>query len=76
MDVKGEILLQRFYKRKLRNGTKTNLEPKFFSILVKFKKLEFSAPLMLFHTLRPNILPIVVAQPDERHANRQNSFCV
>jgi len=25
--------------------------------------------LMLFHTLEPNSLPVVVAQPDERHAN-------
>jgi len=44
MDVKGEVLLQLFNKSKLRNGTKTVLEPKFFSI-VKFKKLGFSAPL-------------------------------
>jgi len=26
---------------------------------------------MLFPTLEPSSLPIVVAQPDERHANRQ-----
>jgi len=45
MNVKGVVLLQLFYKRKLRNGTKTYLEPKFFSILVKIKKLGFSAPL-------------------------------
>jgi len=32
MDVKGEVLLQLFNKRKLRNGTKTYLEPKFSSI--------------------------------------------
>jgi len=32
MDVKGEVLLQLFYKRKLRNRTKTYLEQKFFSI--------------------------------------------
>jgi len=44
MDVKGEVLLQLFHKSKLRNGAKMVLEPKFFSI-VKFKKLEFSAPL-------------------------------
>jgi len=31
MDVKGEILLQLLNKNKLRNGTKTFLEPKFFS---------------------------------------------
>jgi len=44
MDVKGKVLLQLFNKSRLRNGTKTFLEPKFFS-MVKFKKLEFSAPL-------------------------------
>jgi len=44
MIVKGEVLLQLFYKSKLRNGTKTYIEQKFFPI-VKFKKLEFSAPL-------------------------------
>jgi len=41
VDVKGEVLLQFFKKSKLRNGTKTFLEPK----LSKFKKLGFSAPL-------------------------------
>jgi len=30
MDVKGEVLLQLFNKIKLRNGTKTFLEPTFF----------------------------------------------
>jgi len=44
MDVKREVLLRLFNKSKLRNGTKMFLEPNFFSI-VKFKKLEFSAPL-------------------------------
>jgi len=44
MDVKGEVLLKLFNKSKLRNGTKTFFEPKFFSI-VKFKKIEFSASL-------------------------------
>jgi len=44
MDVKSEVLLQLLNKSKLRNGTKTFLEPKFFSI-VKFKKLGFSTPL-------------------------------
>jgi len=44
MDVKDEVLLQLFNKSKLRNGTKTFLEPKFFSI-DKFKKLGFSSPL-------------------------------
>jgi len=32
MDVKGEVLLSLFNKRKLRNGTKTLLVPKFFSV--------------------------------------------
>jgi len=32
MDVKGKVLLQLFNKSNLRNGTKTFLEPKFFSI--------------------------------------------
>jgi len=32
MDVKGKVLLQLFNKSKLRNGTKTVLEPKLFSI--------------------------------------------
>jgi len=32
MDVKDEVLLQLFNKNKLRNRTKTFLEPKFFSI--------------------------------------------
>jgi len=45
MDVKGEVLLQLINKSKLRNGTKTFLEPKFFLFTVKFKKLGFSAPL-------------------------------
>jgi len=33
MDVKGEVFLQLFNKSKLRNGTKTFLEPEFFSIM-------------------------------------------
>jgi len=45
MNVKGEVLLQHFNKSKLRNGTKTFLEPKFFLLIVKFRKLRFSAPL-------------------------------
>jgi len=32
MDVKSEVLLQLLNKRKLKNGTKTLLEPKFFFI--------------------------------------------
>jgi len=39
MDVKSEILLQLFNKSKLRNGTKTFLEPKFFSIYSQIKKI-------------------------------------
>jgi len=39
-----KVLLQLFNKSKLRNGTKTFLEPKFLFI-VKFKKLWFSTPL-------------------------------
>jgi len=45
MDVKGEVLLQVFYKRKLKNGTKTYLKQKIFSI---YKKIGFSAPLNLY----------------------------
>jgi len=45
MDVKGEVLLQLFNKRKLRNGTKTFLEPNFSLFIVKLKTLGFSAPL-------------------------------
>jgi len=44
MYAKGKVLLQLFNKSKLRNGTKTFLEPNFFSV-VRFKKLGFSAPL-------------------------------
>jgi len=50
MDVKGEALLPLLTKSKLRNGTKSFLEPKFFLFIVNFKKLGFSAPL----TLRPS----------------------
>jgi len=32
MDVKTKVFLQLFNKSKLRNGTKTLLKPKFFSI--------------------------------------------
>jgi len=45
MDVKGEALLQLLNRSKLRNGTKTFPEPKFSLLIVKFKKLGFSAPL-------------------------------
>jgi len=50
MDVKGKVLLQLFNKSKLTNGTKTFLEPKFFS-KVKFKNLVFSALLSSFARL-------------------------
>jgi len=58
MDVKDEVLLQLFNKSKLRNGTKTFLEPKFFSIIVKFKKLGFSAPLSYAFTNLLNLMRI------------------
>jgi len=47
MDVRGTVLLQLFNKSKLRNGTKMFLEPNFSLFIVKFKKLEFSAPLRI-----------------------------
>jgi len=47
MDVKGKVLLQVFNIIKLRNGTKTFLEPKRFSIYSQIKNIiGFSAPLM------------------------------
>jgi len=54
MDVKGDKSSYNFFnKSKLRNRTKTFLETKFFSLfLVKFKKLGFSAPLMVIYTVR------------------------
>jgi len=39
MDVKGEVLLKLINKSKLRNETKTFLEPKFFSIYSKKIKI-------------------------------------
>jgi len=36
MDVKGEVLLSPFNESKLRNGTKTFLEPNVFSIYSQF----------------------------------------
>jgi len=39
MDVKGEVLLQLFNKSKLRNGTKTFLERKNFSVYSQIKKI-------------------------------------
>jgi len=35
---------------------------------------EWEKHLMLFHILGPSSLPIVVVQPDERHANRTASM--
>jgi len=63
MDVKGEVLLKLFNNSKLRNGTKTFLRPNFSLFIVKFKKLGFSTPLMLFLILGPSGLPVVAAQP-------------
>jgi len=40
MDVKGDVLLQLFNKSKLRNGTKTFTEPKFFSVYSQIKKIK------------------------------------
>jgi len=51
MDVKREVFLQLLNKRKLRNGTKTYLEQKFFLFIVKFKKLGFSAPLKCYFSV-------------------------
>jgi len=39
MDVKGEVILQLFSKSKLSNGTKTFLEPNFFSIYSQNKEI-------------------------------------
>jgi len=50
MDVKGEVLLQLFNKRKLRNGTKTYLSKIFSLFIVKFKKLGFIALLKVTRT--------------------------
>jgi len=40
MDVEGEVLLQLFNKSKLRNGTKTFLEPKFFSASSQIQEIK------------------------------------
>jgi len=39
MDVKGEVFLQLFNKSKLRNGTKTFLKPKFFSVYIQIEEI-------------------------------------
>jgi len=39
MDDKGEVLLQLFNKRKLRNGTKTFLQPEFFSVYGQIQEI-------------------------------------
>jgi len=43
MDIKGEVLLQLFNKRKSRDKTKTFLDQSFSLFIVKLKKLGFSA---------------------------------
>jgi len=62
MDVKGEVLLQLFNNSKLRNGTKTFLEPKFF-LFVKFKKLGFSDPLSDFNWNHLYCVPVGGIEP-------------
>jgi len=39
MDVNSDVLLQLFNKGKLRNGTKTFLQPKFVSMYSLIKKI-------------------------------------
>jgi len=39
MDFKGQVLLQLFNKSKLRNGIKTFLESKFFTVYGKYRVL-------------------------------------
>jgi len=39
MDIKGKVFLQLLNKSKLRNGTKTFLVPKFFSIYSQILKI-------------------------------------
>jgi len=41
MDVKVKVHLQLLNKRKLRNGTKTFLEPEFFSIYSQIYEIRF-----------------------------------
>jgi len=48
MDDKSKDLLQFFNKSKLRNGTKTYLKQIFSLLIIKFKKLGFSASLRRF----------------------------
>jgi len=60
MDVKGEVLLQLFNKSKLRNRTKTFLEPNILFI-VKFKKLEFKC---IFSTLYTTVEQIEIIALD------------
>jgi len=56
MDVKGKVLLQLLNKSKLRKGTKTFLEQKFFS---KFKKVGFGAPLNLVTLTTKNMKKLI-----------------
>jgi len=44
MDVKGEVRLQLINKSKLRNGTKTYLEPKLFSIYSQIWEIRVYCP--------------------------------
>jgi len=54
MDVKGEVLLQLFNKSKLRNGTKTFLEPK-IRVQCSFKSLN-----VLKGALNPNFFNLTI----------------
>jgi len=47
MDVKRKVLLELFNKNKLKNGTKTFLEPNFFFIYSQIKKIRVSCPFKL-----------------------------
>jgi len=74
MDVKVEVLLQLFKKNGLKNGTKTFLlySQTFSLFTVKFKKLGFSAPLILISMLEPNSLPVMVSSL----TSKQSSSCI
>jgi len=43
MDVKGEVLIS-FQQKQVRNGNKTFLEPKFFSIYSQIEEIRVSCP--------------------------------
>jgi len=57
MDVKGEVLLQLLNKSKLSNGPKRFQSQIFYLLIVKFKKLGFSASLSLLMCLNEGIEP-------------------